>query len=214
MRGDVPVNIPKSHRFLVPDQGNPRYWLVFEGHQLPLTVNPGAFLDRDNTFRFSTTEPEQLRAFIEANCLNPSIPGLAHITYNYEATGQGERLFPPSRVLHSVSLYEEREILPGIFYAINQDGKADIYDTKYFHGGTYDVSGKYAIHIFKNKCFPERLYRKNGYKTLEGANKALLFHANRLFNPVHTAPEIARGESEELAIVQPAIKDESYSMPE
>lgn len=179
---------PKGYSIVIPPERDLHEWLIFEGHELPLVVNSMAIFDQFHPFRFVTTTPDELRSFIAQNCLNPSVQAFAGISYTYMENSpcRAMPLFPPCRTLHGYDLYEETEAFPGVYHAINHRGEAVLHDGVRSHGHAYRFyvgADNFAVRIHHNKFYPGNIFSKNGYKSQESANKALLFHANRLFNP-------------------------------
>lgn len=179
---------PKNHRFGIPAQRQLQNWLIFEGHDLPILINATPILDEFHPFRFITNNPDELRAFIAQNCLNPSIAGFASISYSSqkESQSRGTTLFTPVRTLHGSDLYEETEMFPGVYHAIDHKGDAVLHDGVFYHGHVHLVSSSpvnYVVEIWKNQFYPSRIFNRKGYKSQETANKALLHHANRLYKP-------------------------------
>lgn len=201
LRGNIVEPIPKRERYQIPLPTEPKNWLVFKGHNLPMIVSPDRFYERENFFRFVTDEPEQLKSFIREHCMNPSIVAFAHIKYNCDSDYTGTLLFDPVRTMAHINLYAEREVFPGIYYATTQDGHTVLHNQKHYCASAYPYWGSYnyAVHIHHNEFHPGKAFWRSGYKTQKAASKGLLYHASRVFGiPVM---ETATKEAEVPAIL-------------
>jgi hypothetical protein len=75
-------NRGKMEVFLLPAEDDLQKHLIFEGHDLPFTVDSEADRVSGNAlFNFVTDEPDDLKLLIKKYCLNPSLSLFARIFY-------------------------------------------------------------------------------------------------------------------------------------
>jgi hypothetical protein len=180
--------VPNKKRSIAFPTGQPwEYWLIFEGHRLPLLVN-GCIggSDRWSYFRFISHDLPSLQAFLLDKCLNPSIQAFSKIYY-YPEHGYcdaGTPLFPPEITLFCKGLYQQQEIYPGLTYAINDQGEAVLHDGKYCRGHAWGYcvgDSNYRVRIHDALLTQGQRFVRYKYSSQERANTGLLAHAQNLY---------------------------------
>lgn len=174
------------YRFPVPNEHDLADYLVFAGHNLPINVYIRVGHWRHIApFNFHSADPDALKLFIQQHCLNRSLPHEARIRV-FDARGSQEdciALFPPDRELWGKNLFQEREVLPGIYFAIGQEGDSVLHDGKYCLAMAYCYSSgesNYRVQIHGEILCGGKKFVRNRYRSQKAANNGLLFHANRL----------------------------------
>jgi hypothetical protein len=84
----------KRKEYIVPSSHHLEEYMVFSGHDLPVKIDSesGRFVGNAR-FNFLSDKPEELRAFLQTNCLNPSPRNFEKALY-WPVDGTGEEGIP------------------------------------------------------------------------------------------------------------------------
>ena len=85
-----------------------------------------------------------------------------------------------TRVMSSVGIYDEQPFAPGITKSYTKSGYVQLHSMHQFLGWAQDYEDNlHLVYIF-GSAITNKKFTRTTYKTQEGANRAVLFHAKRL----------------------------------